>query len=187
MPDVATGPQTALDHFKLQMARVPHTPEILLCGAAPWDGNKSPDHTLHFCNAKWTTTDIEAGNGVDIVGDLQTLWQRCTRRFDGIFCQSVLEHIERPWTAIHSMSQLLRRGGLLYIGTHQTFPLHGYPKDYFRFSTDALIVMATDSGLTPEVWGYDNPCTITPATDITGWNPIAKSFLGVSICARKAT
>ena len=32
----------------------------------------------------------------------------------------------------------LKVGGLIYIQTHQSFPLHGYPHDYFRFSREAL-------------------------------------------------
>lgn len=184
MPDVDTGPITPLDQWKLRMAEIEAVPDILLCGAAPWDNNGSPDHRVHCPRGNWTTTDIEAGEGVELVGDLQSLWQTCDRRFDGIFCQSVLEHVQRPWVAIHSMSQLLKPGGSLYVGTHQTFPLHGYPFDFFRFSVDALKTMVFDSGLHTEASAYDHPCTITPVENVV-WNPICKAFLGVSICARK--
>ena len=35
----------------------------------------------------------------------------------------------------------LKIGGRLFIQTHQTFHLHAYPSDYFRFSTEALAAM----------------------------------------------
>lgn len=139
---------------------------------------------MHCQRGRWVGTDIEAGEGVEIVADLQTLWQQTDRRFDGILCPAVLEHIERPWVAVHSMAALLKPGGSLFIDTHQTFPLHGYPRDYFRFSCEALTVMATDSGLVVSASGYDSPCTITPTAPVL-WNPLAKAFLGVSLCARK--
>jgi len=176
--------RTPLDEWKLQLALMPHRPQILLCGAKPWPMSCHLDHRKHCERADWITTDIESGEGVDMVHDLQTMWQETDQRFDAIFCPAVLEHIPRPWTAMHSMSQLLLPGGVLYIQTHQTFVLHGYPHDYFRFSREALELMATDSGLHPLMSGYDGPCTITPLPDVV-WNPLAPSYLNVTICAKR--
>lgn len=184
MPNVNHQQTSPLDQWKLGMAQVAHTPTILLCGAKQWPGSQQKDHRVHCLRAQWTATDIEAGPGVDLAFDLQTMWEWCERKWDGIFCPSVLEHIQRPWTAIHSMTQMLNPGGLLYIQTHQTFPLHGYPDDYFRFSTQALETMTTDSGLVTVLSSYENPCTITPSDEMV-WNPIATAWLNVTICARK--
>lgn len=180
-------PQTKspLDEWKLYVAVVPHRPTILLCGAKQWDDSPVVDHRRHFPLGDWVTTDIEAGDGVDLVHDLQNMWQETDRKFDGIFCPAVLEHIQRPWTAVHSMAQMLLPGGVLYIQTHQTFPLHGYPNDHFRFSTDALETLCRDSGLDPVFSGYDGPCTITPGGDATRWNVVAEAWLNVTICAQK--
>ena len=173
-----------LDQWKLEMARHEHVPSVLLCGTKVWPGSHNLDHRAHCRRAKWVTTDIEAGDEVDIVADLQTLWQTCEQRFDGVFCPAVLEHIERPWTALYSMSQVLKSGGALFIQTHQTFPLHGYPADFYRFSTGALESLCRDAGLEIVLSGYDAPCSITPAVPCV-WNPLAKSFLNSSVCARK--
>ena len=172
-----------LDEWKLQMAQKPE-PSALLCGAKKWDGSQDQDHRQHCDAAHWVTTDIAAGEGVDIVADLQSMWQTCEKRFDGIFCPAVLEHIERPWVAMYSMGQLLQPNGVLFIQTHQTFPLHGYPDDYYRFSTNALKSLCFDAGLTVLSAEYDGPCSITPLS-CPVWNPLAKSFLNVSICAVK--
>lgn len=175
---------TPLDIWKRQMNEKQGIPKVLLCGAKRWPNSKDGNHSLHCQKAVWTGTDIFEGDGVDIVGDLQTLWQTCDLKFDGIFCPAVLEHIERPWTAVHSMAQLLKPGGVLYIQTHQTFPLHGYPSDFYRFSEPALRSLCFDSGLVTLAAGYDGPCTITPAS-CPVWNPVAESFLNVTICAIK--
>jgi hypothetical protein len=186
MPDVETGPMTPLDQWKLHLAQMPHAPRILHCGAKTWPCLGKRDPSVHWQNGDWVGTDMMAGDGVEIVGDLHTLYQTCPERFDAVFCNWVLEHLERPWAAIHSMAHLLNPRGALFIGTHQTFPLHGYPNDYFRFSTSALKLMAEDSGLKVTSCQYDTPCTITPpAAHPTVWNPLGKAFLHVSICAVK--
>lgn len=173
-----------LDIWKRRLNEMPGDLSVLLCGAKVWDDSYQADHRKHCERATWTTTDIFPGDEVNIVGDLQSLWQTCDLKFDGIFCPAVLEHIERPWTAVHSMAQMLKPWGVLYIHTHQTFPLHGYPNDYFRFSEHALKLMCVDSGLEVLSAGYDSPCTITPAS-CPVWNPVAEAFLNVTICARK--
>lgn len=175
---------TPLDIWKRCVNEKSGSPEALLCGAKRWPDSSDLDHRQHCQKAQWTTTDIIGGDGVDIVEDLQTLWKSCNNKFDGIFCPAVLEHIERPWVAMYSMSQLLKPGGLLYIQTHQTFPLHGYPNDYYRFSEQALRSLCFDAGLNVLSAGYDGPCTITPAV-CPVWNPVAEAFLNVTICAAK--
>lgn len=174
------------DEFKRIMSTI-DTPRILLTGAKAWPGSVQPDHKSHVPNAEWTTTDIESGDGVDRAFDLQKIPEDLTGYFDGIYSPATLEHVERPWLAIHEMTRSLKPGGALCIGTHQTFPLHGYPNDYFRFSTEALSLMCRDSGLNVLFTCYDSPCTITPSDreSVLVWNNIATSFLSVAICAQK--
>lgn len=175
---------TPLDRFKIQMANV--TPcRILLTGAKVWEGSVNPDHSAHVAHAEWIGTDIEAGGGVAIVSDLCRIHEATDERFDAVFSPATLEHIERPWVAMHAIGQVLKPGGTLYLHTHQTFPLHGYPSDHFRFSTEALRTMCYDSGLAVLDAGYDNPCTITPPPGVAVWNTVAESYLNVTICAVK--
>ena len=39
-----------------------------------------------------------------------------------------------------AMYKSLKSEGVLFLQTHQTFLIHGYPSDYFRFTTEALSV-----------------------------------------------
>jgi len=173
-----------LDLWKRSMAPVSPC-SILWTGAKAWPSSVNADHSLHVPHATWTGTDIAAGEGVDIVADLQRIDQDSSQRFDGIFSPATLEHIERPWCAMLAMSNILKPGGFLYLHTHQTFPVHGYPSDYFRFSTNALRTLCYDAGLTVLACEYDSPCTITPPPSVPVWDHVSRAFLNVTVCASK--
>ena len=160
------------------------SPEILWTGAKPWDGTPSHSYFANAPHGRWLGTDIEGGEGVDIVGDLHYLDTITDRRFQGIFSPSTLEHVARPWIAFKALANLLADGGCLYLHSHQTFPIHGYPSDYFRFTGEAMRVMAEDAGLEVIETGYDHPCQIHPPAGIV-WNPSAPAFLNVTIVAVK--
>ena len=51
----------------------------------------------------------------------------------------------------------LKIGGWLFLNTVQTFPLHSFPNDYFRFSTEALSALfGTKNGFKViDIW-YEN-------------------------------
>ena len=156
-----------------------------MTGAKVWEGSINVDRDEIAPHAIWVGTDIDDGDGVDIVGDLQELWRNVDKKFDAVFSQATLEHIERPWVAVHSRCSMLRPGGVLYIQSHHTFPIHGYPSDYFRFSDEALKVMVRDSGLIVIESGYSHPCFIKPPEGMPAWNELAKSYLNVAVCAVK--
>ena len=163
------------------------TPTILVTGTKRWEGSPIEDHSINSPHGRWIGTDIaagEGGEGVDIVIDLCDIGL-AGPRFHGIFSPSTLEHIKRPWLAINSIAKALLPNGHLYLQTHQTFPIHGYPNDYFRFSTEALQVMTIDAGFKPEsiITCYEYPCTITQPPEITRWNPYAPSYLNVCLFA----
>ena len=56
-----------LNEFKRRMAMI-QPDEILLTGAKPWPGSWQTDHWQHVPSARWVGTDIEPGEGVEIVG-----------------------------------------------------------------------------------------------------------------------
>jgi SAM-dependent methyltransferase len=89
--------------------------------------------------AEFLGTDIEPGLDVDVVADAHRLSRFVgEERFDVIISCSTFEHFKYPTLAAHELMKVLKVGGVLYIQTHQSFPLHGYPQDYFRFSQEAL-------------------------------------------------
>lgn len=82
--------------------------------------------------------DVMHGPNVDVVGDAHQLSKHFTPgRFDFIFSNSTFEHLVMPWRVVLEMNQVLKLGGVVTINTHQTWPTHDEPWDFFRFSKHA--------------------------------------------------
>lgn len=124
----------------LPRARSMHEPRILELGTRRSDPDKSTRHDDLISNAgEFIGTDFQDGIDVDVVADVHVLSEVFGEKtFDIVLSFSTLEHIKYPHVAAHEIMKTLKVGGLLFIQTHQTFPLHSFPSDYFRFSVDAL-------------------------------------------------
>ena len=107
-------------------------------------------------------TDIEDGADVDVVADVHRLSSVVGReRFDVILSCSTFEHLKYPTLAAHEVMKALKVGGLLFVQTHQSFPLHGYPSDYFRFSREALAsLFGAEMGFEVIATEYNFPASI---------------------------
>lgn len=94
--------------------------------------------------ASYVGIDMEAGKGVDVVGnaeDLENVLAKNRQRmeFDSIVCLECLEHAVRPWVIVNQMKFALNSGGYLWISTPTFgFPLHRYPIDCYRYGEDAF-------------------------------------------------
>jgi hypothetical protein len=79
--------------------------------------------------------DVMAGPNVDVVGDAHDLAAQLGRgRFVAAFSFSVFEHLAMPWKVALELNHVLKPGGLVFTSTHQTWPLHEEPWDFWRFS-----------------------------------------------------
>jgi len=139
--------------------------------------------------ATYIKTDFESGIDVDIVADIHTCSQQLgVNKYDGIVCMSVYEHIKRPWIASQELYKILKPNGYIFLSTHQTFPLHGYPSDYFRFSTDALKLIMEDAGFKTISCYYSEPCSIIPENIFIiypNWNYLGESYMYVNYVGQK--
>jgi hypothetical protein len=135
--------------------------------------------------AEFLGTDIEDGPDVDIVADLHRLTAVVgAERFDVIISASTFEHLKYPTLAAHELMKALTVGGLLYVQTHQSFPLHGYPNDYFRFSKDALAsLFGTGMGFDVVAANYDFPVRLYSRRDPIG--QLSPAFLNTTLWAEK--
>ena len=135
--------------------------------------------------------DVEAGPDVDFVGDVHTLPNEWSNRFDAFVAMAVWEHLQRPWIAAKEVARVLAPQGKFLVVTHQTFPIHGYPSDYFRFSRDALRLLFEDAGLTVTACDYKNRCLIIPMDPIVprahvkDWNEAFPSYIHVGVAGYK--
>lgn len=149
------------------------------------------DRFPHLSDSDYVRLDIEPGPDVDVVGDLHALPPDWTGRFDCFIACAVWEHLRRPWIAARETARVLAPGGRFLVTTHQCYPLHAHPDDYFRFSKEALRLLFEDAGLIVEAADYQHRCSIVPAQaivparDLATWNERFPSFILVSATGRK--
>ena len=138
-PQQFIGQEDLLDKF-LEQCHKMDKPRVLELGTKRSNPQQSTMHKDWIPNAgEYLGTDIEEGLDVDIVADAHRLTDIVgENQFDIIVSCSTFEHFKYPYLVAHELMKALKVGGLLFIQTHQTFPLHAYPYDYFRFSREAL-------------------------------------------------
>lgn len=192
------GARTLIDALAAQ-----DRPEVIEVGTLRSDPEFPTHHTAWAPHGMWTRVDAYPGKDVDVVDDAHTLatfrrpgpsaFQGAIRTdylpevFDAYVACSVWEHLARPWVAMNTAAAVVRPGGLVYVQTHQTFPLHGYPNDYFRFSREALEVLMVDAGLEVVHTGYVYRCQVVPPPEVTRWNtaPDVEAWLNVEALGRR--
>ncbi len=96
--------------------------------------------------ASYIGVDFAPGDGVDQVADASDLVSVFGRdRFDVVISTEMLEHAKDWRAAVHSMKAVLRPLGLIVVTTRGPgFPYHGYPHDYWRFTTGDFITIWDD-------------------------------------------
>ena len=133
--------------------------------------------------------DILPGPNVDIVGDAHQLSAMFpARSFAAVFSTSVFEHLAMPWKVAIELNRVLDVGGLVFTSTHQTWPLHDAPWDFWRFSQYAwkcLFNSATGFEIVSAVVG--EPARVHPCrtSALTRSMPESLAYLGSSCIARK--
>ena len=141
--------------------------------------------------ANYLMSDISPGTDVDVIADIHSLPAEWTGRFDAFVATAVFEHLERPWIAAREVARILAPGGACFIATHQTYPLHGFPMDFFRFSREALSLLFEDAGLRVVEAAYLHRCTIQPPEEVVpgamhdAWNRAFPSYISVHLMAIK--
>lgn len=186
--------RATLDSVGLALGSAGAPLRVIELGCRRW----FPDFPTHHAawaplSCEWIKSDITGGTDVDVAADAHDLVgtldgfggvSNWAASLDAYVAVSVFEHLRRPWEAARSAAAVLRPGGLAYVATHQTFPLHGFPHDYFRFSDLALRGIFEDAGFEVLECGYSYPCQIVPPADVTRWNPGADAYMIVDMLAR---
>ncbi|HMM57588.1 MAG TPA: methyltransferase domain-containing protein [Rudaea sp.] len=170
----------------IEKARQLSAPRILELGTRRAVPGLSTRKDALFPNAReYVGTDIEIGQDVDVVADVHRLSKFFGEEsFDIIFTEAGFEHFKYPHLAAHEIMKALRVGGLVFVQTHQTFPIHAVPFDYFRFSTDALrSLFGTRMGMKIHAAGYGSPAAIY--SRVTPAGHLAPAFLHVNLFAEK--
>lgn len=83
------------------------------------------------------TMDIEKKNKPDIIGDIHNIPLK-KETYDTVVALQVIEHCQNPKKAIQEMIRITKPKGTIIISAPFIFYYHKSPKDYYRFTEDAL-------------------------------------------------
>lgn len=82
--------------------------------------------------------DVMEGPNVDVVGDAHEISGHFEpESFDAVMALSVLEHMLMPWKFVIELNKVLKPGAVGLFVTHQTWPVHDAPWDFWRYSDHA--------------------------------------------------
>jgi SAM-dependent methyltransferase len=97
----------------------------------------SPYRSL-FPNAEYRRADFEEMSDLDyVIGDDSTV-DEANETFELILSTQVAEHVSSPAGYFAECYRLLKPGGRLICTTHGTYPDHGCPYDFQRWTADGL-------------------------------------------------
>lgn len=162
-------------------------PRVLELGVKRSQADRSTRHDAWVPHAsEYVGSDFQAGVDVDLVADAHQLAAAVGENsFDAVVTCSTFEHFKYPWLVAHQIMLVLKPGGLLFIQTHQTFPIHAFPHDYYRFTGEALASLFNVSMGMEVKTDYAYPAKIH-----SEHNPGAKnhrSFLNVILFGQKVS
>lgn len=133
--------------------------------------------------------DILDGPNVDVVGDAHALSALFPgQRFVAAFSTSVFEHLAMPWKVALELNRILEPGGVVYTSTHQTWPPHEEPWDFWRFSQHSwrtLFNAATGFEILEAVVGEPARVHACRTSPVTRGMPDSPAWLGSASLARK--
>ncbi|MEP0912054.1 class I SAM-dependent methyltransferase [Leptolyngbya sp. GB1-A1] len=142
--------------------------------------------------ASYTGFDYYPDENTDVVGDAHHLSQYFgEQKFDAVFSCFVFEHLAMPWLVAREINKVLKVGGLTFHTTHNAWPIHEEPWDFWRFSDEALKVLFSPAlGFQVIKAGYFEPVRMhfaesNPGRGIEGLS-MGNAFSGVAILASKA-
>ena len=108
------------------------------CGGSPY--------ASLFPNAEYKRADYLSSIHLDYVLGADSRVPESDAVFDMILSTQVLEHVEQPTVYLSECHRLLKPRGQVVLTTHGTFPDHGCPYDYQRWTADGLRVAFEKSG-----------------------------------------
>lgn len=128
---------------------------ILEVGGTP----KDKDFYEVKSGTSYKILNIEAGAGVDIVGDVHDISLVEQNYFDSIIIFNVLEHCYAPWVVAENIHKWLKPGGKCFAMVPSSIRLHATPMDYWRPLPDAFAWMFRNFSQY-KLYIYGNPITV---------------------------
>lgn len=133
--------------------------------------------------------DVLSGENVDVVGDAHDMAGLFDpESFDSVFSMSTFEHLAMPWKAALEINRVLAQGGTVMVATHQTWPLHEQPWDFWRFSDNTWAALFNEyTGFRIERVAMGEPASIVPhqMQPHTIMHPVHPAMMASAVICRK--
>ena len=133
--------------------------------------------------------DIVEGPNVDVVGDAHQLSAFVEpESFDALFSIATFEHLAMPWKVAVEINKVLKPGGVAVVVSHQCWPVHEQPWDFWRFSTWAWRTMFNEaSGFEVVEAAMGEPARVVPELlqPVTAGVADGVAYLGSAALVRK--
>lgn len=95
----------------------------------------------------YTVVNLDPKTKPDIVHDLEKPLPIADAAYDNVLLVNVLEHIYNYNQLLDESVRVVRPGGCIVIVVPFLFPIHPSPKDFWRFSADALTRLCAEKQL----------------------------------------
>ena len=113
------------------------------CGSKPYEAMLAPYVSEHVgLDHEWTKHEI---NNVDIFGTAYEI-PVDDASFDSAICTAVLEHLERPESALRECFRVLKSQGVAIYSAPFIWHLHEAPRDFYRYSKYGLEFLFKEAG-----------------------------------------
>jgi SAM-dependent methyltransferase len=96
-----------------------------------------------FDGREYIGCDIRPGLGVDRREDAQAL-SFADKSVGTVLLFEILEHLPNPHRAVAEAWRVLREDGLLGVSVPFNYRLHGFPSDYWRFTSSGVYTLLSD-------------------------------------------
>ncbi|MDJ0598930.1 MAG: methyltransferase domain-containing protein [Crocosphaera sp.] len=103
--------------------------------------------------------NLEAGVGVDIVGDVHNPSIIEPESLDSVIIFNVLEHCYAPWIAVENIHKWLKKGGKCFAMVPNGIRVHATPVDYWRPLPDGMKFLFRNFAQ-QQLYVYGNPMTV---------------------------
>ena len=90
-----------------------------------------------FAGKEYVGCDMRPGPGVDRVLDLHNI-DLPNETAGTVLVMDTLEHVEFARRAMEEVHRILKPNGMAVISSVMKFAVHGYPNDYWRFTTEGF-------------------------------------------------
>lgn len=117
---------------------------VVEIGSLYLPGYEELSNLRHFFNGlEYIGCDIRQGLGVDRIEDAQAL-SFADKSVGTMLLFEILEHLPHPDRAIAEARRVLRDDGLLVLSVPFSYRLHGFPTDYWRFTSSGIYTLLSD-------------------------------------------